>query len=184
MARAIGELGMDDYEQAYLQSGFQHRPRATTIGALDNPHRRAITPHGYLASIPQSPSQGYMPSSNYGYPPRSRSDRDLTRSRDSSSSRGHRMSISSHPSRAGTPDVNGMSTPQMPTRSLWIGNLDVNATSDALLHVFAPYGPIESVRMLPEKVSPVHDGMRLIIRLAHLLTLWRKSMPCALGTMC
>ena len=163
LARAIGELGMMDesgYDQSgwpYLQSGFQHRPRATTIGALDNPHRKG-NQRGYLASIPQSPVQGtYMPSlsmtSAYGYPPRSRSDRDLARSRDSSSSRGPRLSISSHPSRTGTPDANGTSTPQMPTRSLWIGNLDVNATSDALLHVFSPYGAIESVRMLPEKVS-------------------------------
>jgi protein JSN1 len=166
LARAIGELGMYDdsgYDQTggYLSAGYgnpAHRPRATTIGALDNPHRRALAPHGYLSSIPQSPVQGgYMQSlsmtSAYGYPPRSRSDRDLTRSRDSSSSRGPRLSISSHTSRAGTPDANGTSTPQMPTRSLWIGNLDVNATSEALLHVFAPYGAIESVRMLPEKVS-------------------------------
>jgi len=78
------------------------------------------------------------------------------------SSRGPRLSISSHTSRAGTPDMfGGGSTPQVPTRSLWIGNLDVDATSEALLTVFAPYGAIESVRMLPEKVSytlkPVHD---------------------------
>lgn len=49
--------------------------------------------------------------------------------------------------------MGGGSTPQVPTRSLWIGNLDVDATSEGLLHVFAPYGAIESVRMLPEKVS-------------------------------
>ena len=130
-----------------------HRPRATTIGALDNPNRRATGRTGALASIPQSPVQanlGYSNYNPYAYP-RSRSDRDLTRSRDSSTSRGPRLSVSSHTSRTGTPDVAGSATPQMPTRSLWIGNLDVSATSDALLHVFAPYGAIESVRMLPEK---------------------------------
>lgn len=163
LARAIGELGMYEemgYDAAYLQGSYareSNRPRATTIGALDNPHRRAA-PAGYLSSIPQSPVQAnLLPSmslaSAYGYPPRTRSDRDLTRSRDSSVSRGPRLSVSSHTSRAGTPDVGGTSTPQMPTRSLWIGNLDVNATSDALLQVFAPYGAIESVRMLPEKVG-------------------------------
>jgi protein JSN1 len=157
VVRAIGELGMYDDGYEYSQNGYgkDTRPRATTIGALDNPHRRA-TPQGYLASIPQSPVMGNMMpsmSSVYGYPPRSRSDRDLNRSRESSVSRGPRMSMSSHTSRAGTPDVNGTSTPQMPTRSLWIGNLDVNATSDALLQVFSPYGAIESVRMLPEKVG-------------------------------
>ena len=158
LARAIGELGMYDDGYGYGENGGygkDTRPRATTIGALDNPHRRN-TPQGYLASIPQSPVMGNMMpsmSSLYGYPPRSRSDRDLNRSRESSASRGPRMSMSSHTSRAGTPDVNGTSTPQMPTRSLWIGNLDVNATSDALLQVFSPYGAIESVRMLPEKVG-------------------------------
>lgn len=173
LARAIGELGMYEdsvYEEQqslyHAGMGFQkdNRPRATTIGVLDNPNRRNVLPAGYLSSIPQSPIQGmhmhsHSLSSGYGYPPRSRSERELNRSRDSSVARGPRMSASSHTSRAATPDVAGSATPQMPTRSLWIGNLDVNATSDALLHVFAPYGAIESVRMLPEKASrcPVND---------------------------
>ena len=42
---------------------------------------------------------------------------------------------------------------QTPTRSLWIGNLDNSVTSEQLIHVFAPYGAIESLRLLPEKVS-------------------------------
>lgn len=41
---------------------------------------------------------------------------------------------------------------QTPTRSLWIGNLDGAVTSEQLIHVFAPYGAIESLRLLPEKV--------------------------------
>ena len=41
---------------------------------------------------------------------------------------------------------------QTPTRSLWIGNLDNTVTSEQLIHVFAPYGAIESLRLLPEKV--------------------------------
>lgn len=40
---------------------------------------------------------------------------------------------------------------QTPTRSLWIGNLDSAVTSEQLIHVFAPYGAIESLRLLPEK---------------------------------
>jgi len=191
LARAIGELGMyedNGYEEQqslyHTGMGFQKdsRPRATTIGHLDNPHRRNVIPAGYLSSIPQSPVQGshmqaHSLSSVYGYPPRSRSDRDLNRSRDSSINRGPRMSASSHTSRAGTPDVAGTSTPQMPTRSLWIGNLDVNATSDALLHVFSPYGAIESVRMLPEKVSrgTRSVGLSLTVRLALLSTLWKNQ---------
>lgn len=41
---------------------------------------------------------------------------------------------------------------QTPSRSLWIGNLDSSVTSDQLIHIFAPYGAIESLRLLPEKV--------------------------------
>ena len=45
---------------------------------------------------------------------------------------------------------------QTPTRSLWIGNLDSSVTSEQLIHVFAPYGAIESLRLLPEKVCFDH----------------------------
>ncbi|KAG8901601.1 hypothetical protein FRB99_005196 [Tulasnella sp. 403] len=40
---------------------------------------------------------------------------------------------------------------QVPSRSLWIGNLDPAVTGEDLAHVFAPYGAIESFRLLPEK---------------------------------
>lgn len=163
LQQAIEQLGM--YDSPSFGGPYGHfkdpsRPRATTIGTLDQPLGRGGRNAGYLASIPQSPIAGHLGhpyglGAPFGYPPRSHSERDLVRSRDSSSSRGPRMSISSHNSRTGTPDQErGSSTPQMPSRSLWIGNLDVSATSDALLHVFAPYGAIESVRMLPEKVRP------------------------------
>ncbi|WWD16333.1 hypothetical protein CI109_100759 [Kwoniella shandongensis] len=175
LARAIENLGIYDsngyisnhqlgnlYAPSSLFNKDAHRPRATTIGALDNPNRRGNRNPGYLASIPQSPVQLDLMNAHahahglgtpYGYLANARSERDLMMGRASrDSSRGPRLSISSHTSRTGTPDVDkGSSTPQVPTRSLWIGNLDVNATSDALLHVFAPYGDIESVRMLPEK---------------------------------
>ena len=166
----MGQMSLQDAPDGPYNSGMTqgygygkdvHRPRATTIGALD----KARTAMGYLSSIPQSPMPGHMYDASFGsgyYPPRSRSDRDLTRER--SSSRGPRMSMSSHTSRAGTPDVIGSSTPQLPTRSLWIGNLDVNATSDALLHVFAPYGAIESVRMLPEKVNRLLNSGKCMLK--------------------
>ncbi|ORX97272.1 hypothetical protein K493DRAFT_336624 [Basidiobolus meristosporus CBS 931.73] len=38
-----------------------------------------------------------------------------------------------------------------PTRSLWIGNIDSSLTSADLMSIFSPYGPIESLRLLPEK---------------------------------
>lgn len=171
LTQAIEGLGV--YDNAYANNGHfyatagifnrdPNRPRSTTVGAsLDNTMRRGHSNRsigGYLASIPQSPATGHIEASmGFGYSnPRSYSERDLTRSRESSSSRGPRHSISSHSSRTGTPDFDKVSaTPQMPTRSLWIGNLDVNATNDALLQVFAPYGAIESVRLLPEKVRAI-----------------------------
>ncbi|GEM09661.1 RNA binding protein Jsn1 [Rhodotorula toruloides] len=40
---------------------------------------------------------------------------------------------------------------QQPTRSLWVGNLDPKTTPAELQEVFAPYGAIESLRLIPEK---------------------------------
>ncbi|MCO5598644.1 hypothetical protein L7F22_052741 [Adiantum nelumboides] len=42
-------------------------------------------------------------------------------------------------------------TNQVPSRSLWIGNLNSATTGQELMHAFAPYGAIESLRLLPEK---------------------------------
>lgn len=42
-------------------------------------------------------------------------------------------------------------TNQVPSRSLWIGNLNSSTTGQELMHAFAPYGAIESLRLLPEK---------------------------------
>ncbi|KAF9519917.1 hypothetical protein BS47DRAFT_1370625 [Hydnum rufescens UP504] len=40
---------------------------------------------------------------------------------------------------------------QTPSRSLWIGNLDSGVSGEDLARAFAPYGAIESFRLLPEK---------------------------------
>ncbi|KAJ3118936.1 hypothetical protein HK100_000515 [Physocladia obscura] len=40
---------------------------------------------------------------------------------------------------------------QTPTRSLWVGNLDATITATEILNLFSPYGPIESLRILPDK---------------------------------
>jgi protein JSN1 len=59
---------------------------------------------------------------------------------------------SNQPGRAVSPKAENPTQIQTPTRSLWIGNLDSSVTSEQLIHVFAPYGAIESLRLLPEKV--------------------------------
>lgn len=40
---------------------------------------------------------------------------------------------------------------QTPTRSLWIGNIDMSVSEDDLRQMFSPYGAIESLRLLSEK---------------------------------
>lgn len=40
---------------------------------------------------------------------------------------------------------------QVPTRSLWLGNLDAAVTTQELMRVFHVYGAIESLRLLPDK---------------------------------
>ncbi|EOR01707.1 Pumilio domain-containing protein C56F2.08c [Wallemia ichthyophaga EXF-994] len=47
--------------------------------------------------------------------------------------------------------LNQVHTQQVPTRSLWIGGLDPRTTAQELMHVFAPYGAIESLRLLTDK---------------------------------
>lgn len=64
-------------------------------------------------------------------------------------------------SRPLTPETVSLTPPlQQPTRSLWIGNLDPKTSPGELQAVFAPYGAIESLRLIPEKVrpSPSHRG--------------------------
>ncbi|BGP37989.1 hypothetical protein JCM10449v2_001916 [Rhodotorula kratochvilovae] len=75
-------------------------------------------------------------------------------------SRMGRISISEDPiagwaslGRPATPEgAVSLSPPvQQPTRSLWVGNLDPKTTPADLQEVFAPYGAIESLRLIPDK---------------------------------
>ncbi|GAA6056427.1 hypothetical protein JCM3770_000697 [Rhodotorula araucariae] len=75
-------------------------------------------------------------------------------------SRMGRISISENPGagwaslgRPATPEgAVSLSPPvQQPTRSLWVGNLDPKTTPADLQEVFAPYGAIESLRLIPDK---------------------------------
>ncbi|KAJ3216851.1 hypothetical protein HDU67_008853 [Dinochytrium kinnereticum] len=49
-----------------------------------------------------------------------------------------------------TTSSNGGGT-MAPSRSLWIGNIDPNLSPADLLATFSPFGPIESLRILPER---------------------------------
>ncbi|GAA5848606.1 hypothetical protein JCM8547_004571 [Rhodosporidiobolus lusitaniae] len=124
------------------------RGRAATIGILDEgkdvfPRRRSGTTVGIP---PRHLGVGALGSEGAG--PAA-----------SMASRMGRLSISEDQpvwpgsSRPRTPEGAVSLTPplQQPTRSLWVGNLDPKTTPAELQAVFAPYGAIESLRLIPEK---------------------------------
>ena len=154
----------------HLGVGLATRPRAISVGTLDDSasrlHRRAgvgdlqssfgadISLHAglggsglNLAGILRSekavtPRNGLTASVHFpnADPPASQASAYLA-------------APSTNQNRAISPKSENPSTQmQTPTRSLWIGNLDSSFTSEQLIHVFAPYGAIESLRLLPEKV--------------------------------
>ncbi|PSS35513.1 hypothetical protein PHLCEN_2v1538 [Hermanssonia centrifuga] len=154
----------------HLGVGLASRPRAISVGNLDDPSRSL---HRRLAGgeLQQSPYANDVPSIGLGagaLTPAGILRSDKLNSRNStgasvhfpsgelSSSRGSpylAAPINQGQGRAVSPKSSDGSATQMqtPTRSLWIGNLDSSVTSEQLIHVFAPYGAIESLRLLPEK---------------------------------
>ncbi|KAI8821491.1 uncharacterized protein EV422DRAFT_567225 [Fimicolochytrium jonesii] len=50
---------------------------------------------------------------------------------------------------------------QVPTRSLWIGNIDPTLSPSDLLTLFSPFGPIESLRILPDKECAFVNYVRM-----------------------
>ncbi|KDQ59430.1 hypothetical protein JAAARDRAFT_620822 [Jaapia argillacea MUCL 33604] len=150
-------------------SNLGSRPRAISVGNLEDPtrsyQRRATiadtqqSPYA-LDLIAQSPN---LPVGNNAIPPGIlKTDKgsragasptvhfpngDVTASRASPY-----LQAPSTQGRAVSPKSESSNTQiQTPTRSLWIGNLDSGVTAEQLIHVFAPYGAIESLRLLPEK---------------------------------
>ncbi|KAI0670550.1 hypothetical protein C8Q78DRAFT_1079505 [Trametes maxima] len=167
-------LSTDYVAQGFKQSdhlgvGLGTRPRAISVGTLDDTssrlHRRAtvaeiqptyggdvslhsglgvsnLGPAGILRSDKiAAPRNGLSASVHFPNqePPASRASAYLA-------------APSTSQNRSVSPKTENPNTQiQTPTRSLWIGNLDSSFTSEQLIHVFAPYGAIESLRLLPEK---------------------------------
>lgn len=161
----------------YLAKGFKTtdhlaatRPRAISVGILDNPvhtlQRRVTTTDApsYLNELSHSNSNMASYSSNSGLvraekmaPSRSSpgvhysngNNSDLPIGRGASA---YLLAPSAQQNRSVSPKSEHQNNQaQTPTRSLWIGNLDSSVTSEQLIHIFAPYGAIESLRLLPEK---------------------------------
>ncbi|KAI0781110.1 hypothetical protein BD413DRAFT_608293 [Trametes elegans] len=179
--QGIGSYGeADNYLTAdYVAQGFKQsdhlgvglstRPRAISVGILDDStsrlHRRGgvgemqptyggdvslqsglggsnVSPAGILRSDKAAASRNGL-SASVHFP-----NQEAPASRASA----YLAAPSSNQNRAVSPkSENPSSQMQTPTRSLWIGNLDSSFTSEQLIHVFAPYGAIESLRLLPEK---------------------------------
>ncbi|GAA5931454.1 uncharacterized protein JCM15063_001472 [Sporobolomyces koalae] len=143
------------------------RARAATIGILDDsreplPRRRAGTTVG-LGSKTYPPGLGAATASISPLETEHSSNASTAVARtlgalSISDDPAYSLSASPyafpHPpgSRPRTPEQVSMSPPlQQPTRSLWVGNLDPKTTPTELQQVFAPYGAIESLRLIPDK---------------------------------
>jgi protein JSN1 len=175
----IANAQSDFGQSSYLSKGFKttdhlttNRPRAISVGILDDPmrslQRRATAgdAHSYINELSHAPASL---ANNLGNPSGILKTDKLAPSRvgvspsvhfptnggDIPIGRGasaYLLAPNAH-TRSVSPKSEGPSAQlQTPTRSLWIGNLDSAVTSEQLIHVFAPYGAIESLRLLPEKV--------------------------------
>jgi len=139
------------------------RPRATTISMLDQSSARLgnVGLHGsdlmdslIAPSAATPPPQGMAQSLLVG----NQGGRRSVAGNDDGGRRRDRADAGRNGPGGGQGD--GMAAGQTPTRSIWLGNLDVMTTAQDLLQVFQGYGDIESLRLLPEKVSPagtIHD---------------------------
>jgi protein JSN1 len=163
-SRATNGLRQTEYLGANLAAS---RPRAISVGTLDDPAR--ITRRATV-SVEQPVYE--LSSSFNGTNSASLSQTGILKTDKSSTLRagaspsvrfpvtevsGSRapayLLTPNQPGRAVSPKGENPAQIQTPTRSLWIGNLDNSVTSEQLIHVFAPYGAIESLRLLPEKVK-------------------------------
>ena len=146
-------------------SALASRPRAISVGTLDDPmrslQRRVATSEvqtPYLNDL--APATGSLASpagilkSDAKLAPRNASSPTVHFPNGDVSRASAYLVAPNSQGRAVSPksEANNNSQIQTPTRSLWIGNLDSAVTSEQLIHVFAPYGAIESLRLLPEKV--------------------------------
>ncbi|RDB24243.1 Pumilio domain-containing protein C56F2.08c [Hypsizygus marmoreus] len=159
---------------AYMAKGFKQtdhltaRPRAISVGNLDDPmrslQRRTTTADAYLNQLTHQSGGLTVPNSELGGPAGILKSMAATARTGASptvhfpgteiTGRGASAYLiaPSSQNRSLSPKSEGPSSQtQTPTRSLWIGNLDSAVTSEQLIHVFAPYGAIESLRLLPEK---------------------------------
>ncbi|BGP53866.1 hypothetical protein JCM8202v2_001438 [Rhodotorula sphaerocarpa] len=142
----------------------QQRGRSATVATVDDPakaemhHRRragttvGIPPHQLgIGAVPSGSGGAIHGGAGSGSGPVQ-----------AMASRMSRLGVSDDPAQSGSAGWAGAGgaaegvvslspPPQQPTRSLWVGNLDPKTSPAELQDVFAPYGAIESLRLIPEK---------------------------------
>ncbi|KAF7338446.1 Pumilio domain-containing protein C56F2.08c [Mycena venus] len=159
---------------SYVAKGFKadhlapSRPRAISVGNLDDPMRslqrraNAVDAHSYINELTHHSSGLAVVTNNAGPAGILKSNKLMASGAASPTVHFPNGELASRVSsylmapgtqnRSTSPKSEGPASQiQTPTRSLWIGNLDGVVTSEQLIHVFAPYGAIESLRLLPEK---------------------------------
>ncbi|KAJ7273528.1 hypothetical protein B0H12DRAFT_1089857 [Mycena haematopus] len=164
----------DSYgSSSYIAKGFKadhlvpSRPRAISVGNLDDPMRslqrraNAVDAHSYINELTHQSSGLAVVTNNAGPPGILKSNKLMPAAAsptvhfpngELASRVSNYLMAPGTQNRSTSPKSEGPASQiQTPTRSLWIGNLDGVVTSEQLIHVFAPYGAIESLRLLPEK---------------------------------
>lgn len=156
------------FKQTELLAAEVRRPRAISVGNLEEPvrtiQRRAtvVDVHPYANDLTHQNSGLSLLGTTLGAASTTVKTDKLTPNRTVHFPNGTEVTTTSRaaayllapgaPNRSVSPKSEGPSSQtQTPTRSLWIGNLDSSVTSEQLIRVFAPYGAIESLRLLPEK---------------------------------
>ncbi|TFY77675.1 hypothetical protein EWM64_g6340 [Hericium alpestre] len=161
---------IDRFKQGdHLSAQLASRPRAISMGTLDDGsariHRRAtvsVEPSAYdmtaatsvfnsVTNSQSTTSGGILKTDKLAAARVGASPTVRFPSGEVSSRASPYLIAPSQQGRAVSPKSENAAQVQTPTRSLWIGNLDSSVTSEQLIHVFAPYGAIESLRLLPEK---------------------------------
>jgi protein JSN1 len=145
-------------ESQLMNANNAGRARANTMGNLDDPRlmgmRRGYEEDAYESELAGmaygQPISGSILKDGRGVRSNGISNSVRFPPGEPNASRGLNYGMMS--ARPPSPKGDMASQVQTPSRSLWIGNLDSTFTSEDLIRVFAPYGAIESLRLLPEKV--------------------------------
>lgn len=124
---------------AYANSMTPSRPRARTAGVLDSPPINRLK--SYLATPSKLDSMTSAADLRGDY-------FDVTGGMDALKL----AALSGRPS-SGQGGLTSIEESQLegPTRSLWLGNIPASTTTTSLIHIFQPFGTVESARVLTHK---------------------------------